>query len=137
MLRIRIATHSDAEAGSRVLRHSIEQLCQADHADDASVIARWIENKTPARLHEWVDHDGASLYVAEAGHLLGVGMIANDGEIMLNYVSPDARWQGVTKAMLAHMETEARRAGLTRCTLATTKTARAFYELRGRRLSAC
>lgn len=133
-MRIRIATHADADAGTAVLRRSIEELCHPDHGGDASVIAAWLGNKTPAIWCEWVDRDDASVYVAvEFSHILGVGMIGHDGTIMLNYVSPDARWRGVTKALLAHMEAAARAMGLTRCTLESTKTARRFYESAGYR----
>ena len=100
-MEIRKATHSDAEEGSLVLRRSIEELCHADHGGDPAIIAGWISNKTPAMWRTWVDQDAAELYVAtEAGLILGVGMMNAKGEIMLNYVSPDARLRGVSKALL-------------------------------------
>ena len=129
---IRPATYADAEAGSLVLRRSIEDLCHADHGGDPAAIAGWISNKTAAMWRIWVDQDASRLYVAvEAGRILGVGMIGPEGEIMLNYVSPDARLRGVSKALLGHMEAEARASGVTRCRLESTKTARRFYRAAG------
>ena len=51
----------------------------------------------------------------------------NSGEITLNYVSPDARFRGVGKAMMAALEREARELGLAECFLTSTDTAHAFY----------
>lgn len=49
------------------------------------------------------------------------------GEITLNYVSPEARFQGVSKTLVAALERRARERGSIRCTLSSTKTARRFY----------
>ena len=131
-MQIRLATHSDADEGSLVLRRSIEELCHADHGGDPAIVAAWTGNKTPAMWRTWVDQGTSKLFVAvEEGHVLGVGMMDNSGAIMLNYVSPDARWKGVSKALLAHMEEEAASCGVNRCTLESTRTARAFYEAAG------
>jgi len=58
-------------------------------------------------------------------------MIDHNGRILLNYVSPDTRFRGVSKALLAHMEEEARRRGLPQTRLESTMTARAFYVAAG------
>ena len=96
---IRPATRGDAAAGSRLLRRAIRALCSADHNDDPAAIAAWSANKT---------------------FTLNVTAPAN-------YVSPDARFRGVSKAMLRRMEADARAAGLTECRLESTVTAHAFY----------
>ena len=49
------------------------------------------------------------------------------GEITLNYVSPDARFRGVSKALIERLEAQARELGLDRCALNSTGTARQFY----------
>lgn len=127
-MRIRLATHLDADEGSQVLRRSIIELCHADHHDDSVQIADWISNKTPETWRTWVNQNATKLYVATEGdRILGVGMMDDVGNILLNYVSPDARWRGVSKAILAHMEAEASNHGLMHCVLVSTKTARAFY----------
>jgi GNAT superfamily N-acetyltransferase len=128
-MEIRAATYSDAEEGSLVLRRSIEELCHHDHGGDPTIIAGWIGNKTADTWRAWVDQEASRLYVAvEAGRILGVGMMSVKGEIMLNYVSPDARLRGVSKALLGHMEAEAYRLGVTECSLESTRTARRFYQ---------
>jgi GNAT superfamily N-acetyltransferase len=131
-MEIRAATHSDAEEGSLVLRRSIQELCHEDHGGDPAIIAGWIGNKTAAMWHAWVDQAASRLFVAvEAGRILGVGMMDAKGEIMLNYVSPDARLRGVSKALLGHMEAEACRLGVMECRLESTRTARRFYRSAG------
>jgi GNAT superfamily N-acetyltransferase len=131
-MEIRKATHADAIEGTHVLRRSTSELCTADHGGDKEAIAAWSANKTPQMWMLWIDQETTELYVAvDAGSIVGVGMLGRTGEIMLNYVSPDARWHGVSKAMLAHMEGEAWAKGLLQCTLRSTSTARAFYEAAG------
>ena len=51
--------------------------------------------------------------------------------IGLNYVSPDARFQGVSRALLGALEARASERGNTRCFLTSTQTARRFYLSRG------
>jgi GNAT superfamily N-acetyltransferase len=55
-------------------------------------------------------------------------MAALRGEVLLNYVHPDARLSGVSKALLAAMERELRSCKVPRCELESTITARRFYE---------
>jgi GNAT superfamily N-acetyltransferase len=131
-MRIRIATASDAEEGSYVLRRSIVELCGADHNGDYEAISAWIANKTPESWAAWVKQDATTLYVATNNErIVGVGMLTDAGEILLNYVAPDARWCGVSKSMLAYMEAEAIRRGVSECRLESTVTARPFYEAHG------
>lgn len=54
-------------------------------------------------------------------------MMLHAGEILLNYVSPYARFEGVSKAMLARMEADARALGVSSMILESTRTARLFY----------
>jgi len=58
-------------------------------------------------------------------------MMNNGGEILLNYVHPEMRFQGVSKNMLNAMEADAFRLGLRSCTLESTRTAKSFYEAHG------
>ena len=54
-------------------------------------------------------------------------MISLNGVILLNYVSPDYRFKGVSKAMLNHMEEYAKNIDILMCTLQITYTAKYFY----------
>ena len=134
-MRIRKATSGDAEAASLVLRRSISELCVRDHENDPAILRSWLANKTPEKFREWAADEGDFCCVAEGddGAILGVAYLAKAGEIKLNYVSPDARFQGVSGALVAHLEAHAMRWGLTRLTLKSTATAHRFYLERGYR----
>lgn len=131
-LAIRAARIEDGAEAARLLVRSITELCGADHRNDARAVAGWTANKTPEAWAAWVRHPGSVLRVAEAdGRIVGVGMMRKDGEILLNYVHPEARFRGVSAALMDHLEAEAVRLGCAACTLESTITARAFYEARG------
>jgi GNAT superfamily N-acetyltransferase len=66
-----------------------------------------------------------------SGTILAVGSATDAGEITLNYVSPDARFRGVSRALLVALETRAQERGNQRCTLLSTETARRFYRSAG------
>jgi N-acetylglutamate synthase-like GNAT family acetyltransferase len=59
--------------------------------------------------------------------IVGVASVTTSGEITLNYVSPDARFRGVSKALLKRLEAKAAELGNERCVLTSTVTARLFY----------
>jgi GNAT superfamily N-acetyltransferase len=131
-MEIRDAAPEDAPAACRVMRRSITELCVADHRNDPAILARWLSNKTPEVFVAWLKRPDASLLVAvEDGRILGVGGVTNAGEITLNYVSPDARFRGVSRALLGALEARAVERGNACCTLASTETARRFYQAAG------
>ena len=131
-MQIRDARPDDAAEAAIVLRRSIIELCGADHRDDPALLAAWLSNKTPETIAGWMQRIDASYLVAvERGALAAVGAVTDAGEILLNYVSPDARFRGVSRALLAALETRAWERGATRCTLTSTETARRFYRARG------
>lgn len=133
-MEIRQATNLDAEEGSAVLRRSITELCQADHEDDVVKIAAWTANKTSEAWSNWLKLTDVTIYVAVIdGRIAGVGAVTTGGEVRLNYVSPDARYCGVSKALLSRMEQDTLARGITRCTLESTKTAYQFYRTAGYR----
>jgi GNAT superfamily N-acetyltransferase len=142
-MEIRDAAPADAPACCVVLRSSITELCHADHNDDPEILARWLRKHTIDNLVAMIQHPypHSSLLVAvENGEILAVGSVTG-GAIGLNYVSPDARFRGVSRALLGALEAraftlgneymraiEARGSGRLsfRCTLTSTKTARRF-----------
>ena len=127
-IEIRDALPADAPAACGVLRRSIIELCIADHRNDPDILRRWLSNKTPAIVASWIGKSGNSVLVAisESG-VLSVGAVTDAGEITLNYVSPDARFAGVSRAMLRALEARALERGNNRCSLISTATARRFY----------
>jgi N-acetylglutamate synthase-like GNAT family acetyltransferase len=134
-MRIRKATPGDAEAASLMLRRSIRELWVRDHENDPVTLASWLANKTPEKFREWAEaaDDFCCVAAGDDGAILGVAYLAKSGEIRLNYVSPDARFQGVSGALIAAMEAQAMRWGLTRLFLKSTATAHRFYLERGYR----
>jgi GNAT superfamily N-acetyltransferase len=133
-MHIRPAQTADAAAACDVLRRSIAELCAADHGNDTQFLSRWLANKTPENVAAWISDPGNVVYVAiDAGAIVGVASMTRAGLITLNYVSPDARFKGVSKALLATLERKAADLGLTQCRLESTKTARRFYESAGYR----
>jgi GNAT superfamily N-acetyltransferase len=127
-MEIRDAVAGDAEAACAVLRRSIAELCGADHRNDPAILARWLDNKTPENLAAWIARPDSSLLVAvDSGAIAAVGMATDAGEILLNYVLPDARFRGVSRALLAALEVRAAKRGARRCFLDSTATAHRFY----------
>ncbi len=128
-MEIRDAVAEDAEAACQVLRRSITELCHADHRGDPGILGQWLGNKTPEFFRSWVGQPANSMLVAvEDGKILAVGSVTDAGKIALNYVSPDARFRGISRALLCALEARAAERGNTRCTLTSTATARRFYK---------
>jgi GNAT superfamily N-acetyltransferase len=127
-MKIRDATPDDAIAGCQVLKRSIAELCTTDHKNDPAILARWLGNKTIENFVAWAAQPDNSLLVAvEDSRVLAVGSVTDAGTIGLNYVSPDARFRGVSRALLRALELRALERGNTRCNLTSTETAHRFY----------
>jgi len=127
-MQIREAIPEDAPAACNVLKRSIAELCEADHRNDPSILARWLGNKTHENFCAWVKQPDNSILVAvENEDILAVGSVTDTGMIGLNYVSPDARFRGVSRALLRALEIRAAERGNSQCNLTSTETARRFY----------
>jgi GNAT superfamily N-acetyltransferase len=117
---------------ARCLRRSISELCVADHENDLTILAKWLLNKTPDIVASWMALPDFTLLVAvEHGAVLAVGGVTKAGHIALNCVFPDARFRGVSRALLAALEARSIERGNARCTLNSTETARDFYLANG------
>ena len=122
-MQIRKALPADAAAACIVLKRSIAELCIADHRNDPSILARWLGNKTHENFCAWVNQPDNSVLVAiEDQDILAVGSVTDAGTIGLNYVSPDARFRGVSLALLRALEVRAGERGNHRCNLTSTET---------------
>ena len=130
-MEIRDAVAGDAPAACQVMRRSITELCVADHSNDPAILARWLANKTPEIFTTWIRPDNALLVAVEGEAVLAVGCVNEAGEITVNYVSPDARFRGVSRALLGALEERAMRWGHKACRLHSTETARRFYRVHG------
>jgi N-acetylglutamate synthase-like GNAT family acetyltransferase len=131
---IRRASAEDASAACSVLRRSIAELCPLDHGGDAALLARWLSNKTVENVRRWIAE--CHFFVAEEdGRLLGCAAMNGGGKITLNYVAPEGRFHGVSKALILRLEETARSLGLDECVLESTKTALRLYQSLGYRRS--
>src|SRR5258708_821417 len=127
-MRIRDARPEDSLAMSRVLIESIARLCHPDHRGDSAIVESWTANKTPENLVRWLTNSENHMYVIEEdGEILCVGAFSDAGEIQLNYVAPKARFSGVSKTMLEHLEEGMRERGIRDGRLTSTETAHRFY----------
>jgi GNAT superfamily N-acetyltransferase len=131
-MEIRGATTADAIQICEVIRASITRLCVADHNGDPTILEDWLANKTPDNVTLWLSNaNNINLVAAEGGAVLAAGCVTVAGAILLNYVSPAARFRGVSSALLLAMEAAARQKGNTQCKLISTLTAYRFYKRRG------
>ena len=131
-MQIREARIEDAADACHTLRRSIAELCGLDHGGDPDVLERRLANKTPKTLAAWIANPANRVLVTEEdGAILAVGAVTAAGEITLNYVSPDARFRGVSSALLRRLERGARALGNTACSLTSSQTAHRFYLARG------
>jgi GNAT superfamily N-acetyltransferase len=127
-MEVRTAIPNDAEFICSVVRRSITELCAADHKNDPAILDRWLANKTPENVLRWIaDPDNTFLVAIDGGNVLAAGCAKASGEIVLNYVSPDARFRGISKAMLKSLEHASRAHGQTVSSLDSTLTALRFY----------
>jgi len=127
-MEIRDAVLIDAVAACDVLRRSITELCVADHRNDPALLKRWLANKIPEIVESWIaQKTGFFLVAIESDMIIAVGSVTDHGTITLNYVSPHARFRGVSRALLRALEARAAERGNTRCVLESTETARRFY----------
>lgn len=129
---VRRAEPDDVLAMSRVLTASIIELCAADHGNDPAAIAARTRNKTPEGVANMLSNANLLLFVAEtSGRVGAVGAVTRTGEIALNYVAPDMRFLGLSKALLARLESELRALGFKEGRLEATATTQRFYESAG------
>jgi GNAT superfamily N-acetyltransferase len=126
---VRCARDGDEGPASDLVRRSTTELCATDYRGEAQVLARWLANQTPGDFRCWIGSADRSVCVAvrDDGRLAAVGMVAWRGEILLNFVAPEARFLGASKALMAHMEGHLRARGVRQATLLSTHVARRFY----------
>ncbi len=124
----RRAIPSDAAAACDVVRRSIVELCYDDHQGDEATLAIWLANKTPAAFEQWIGSEQNVALVAERDNeLIGFALLNLRGTVALLYVSPQARFSGISKALLAGLEEAALAAEVREVRLNSSATALRFY----------
>ncbi|MFZ4408480.1 MAG: GNAT family N-acetyltransferase [Paracraurococcus sp.] len=130
---VRRARPEEAREAAAVIRRSIIELCDEEYRQDRCVLVRWLANKTEANMRRWIADPNRAVFVAIAAtrQIAAVGMVANGGEIQLNYVAPPARFTGAGKALMARMEAYLHDLGLAEARLDSSPQARRFYRALG------
>jgi GNAT superfamily N-acetyltransferase len=133
-IAIALADPAEAAAIARLLRRSIRQLCVEDHGNAAGPLDEWLANKRAAVVRGWIANPQNIILVARStGRLAAIGAITRNGVVSLNYVDPDDRFKGISKAIMAALEGQANQLGLKQIRLESTATARTFYRSIGYR----
>lgn len=129
---VRVAVAADAQPACTVLRRSIAECCEIDHKNDPAILGAWLGNKTPQMVESWFTSTTNFSVVAELdGAIVGVALLTGAGKLALCYVLPEARGQGVGKAMLAQVEQQVQCWGVKALQLHSTATGAAFFAARG------
>jgi GNAT superfamily N-acetyltransferase len=93
-----------------------------------------LANKTVPWFERIITSERSPSVVAlEGNRILGFAQLNIDGRVALLYVDPEARFRGVSRAMLRSLEERALELGLKKVHLESTRTAARFYESEGYR----
>jgi GNAT superfamily N-acetyltransferase len=125
-MQVRPAHIADAEGAIDIVRRSIRELCELDHHGDPGTLSMWLANKTADNMRRWIATDTV-LVAVEGERIAGVAAVRADGQVLLNYVAPEARFQGASKCLMRGIEAWASGRGLPWLTLDSTVTALRFY----------
>jgi N-acetylglutamate synthase-like GNAT family acetyltransferase len=128
---VREATTDDAAEACAVIRRSIVELCHLDHRGDEAFLTKWLSNKTAENVGRWISQRRHFFVAEDGGKILGAAAMLDSGKIILNYVSPDARFRGVSKALMWALEDRASALGIAECRVESTQTALRFYQALG------
>jgi GNAT superfamily N-acetyltransferase len=129
-MQVRPAQIADADRAIGVIRRSIQELCELDHNNEPATLSMWLGNKTADNMRQWIAAHTV-LVAVEGERMAGVAAVRADGEILLNYVAPQARFQGASKCLMQAIEVWAASRGLKWLTLDSTATALGFYHSTG------
>ncbi|MCX2722832.1 GNAT family N-acetyltransferase [Roseibium salinum] len=122
------SSSTDAQEIAILLQRSITELCVADHGSDPDKYGPWLANKTAENVRGWIEAPGRVFSALDGhGRVIGVAMGSTDGEVLLNYVLPEARFSGVSKRLMRAVENYFVERGLTVSRLKSTQTAAWFY----------
>ena len=132
MFKIREAVEKDASDACAVLIRSIKEVCAKDYPND-EFMAEWLENKTPENIKLWINHPETYevVCVDENDKVVGFSAITLSGEILLNYLVPEALYKNNGKAMLAALENRVIKNGVENIRVSSSITAKDFYERNG------
>jgi GNAT superfamily N-acetyltransferase len=125
-MQVRPAQIADADRAIGVVRRSIQELCELDHKSDPATLSLWLSNKSADNMRRWIAAHTV-LVAVEGERMTGVAAFRIDGQVLLNYVAPEARFQGASKCLMQAIEVWASSRDLKWLTLESTATALRFY----------
>ena len=122
-----------SEEVCNVLKQSINELCAPDYNYDENILNDWLANKTPENVKNWIESKTNYSLVAltKENEIVGFILMSESGEILLNYVLPQYKNQGIGKHLLNSLELYAKNLGLRNIRTVSTITAKSFYERNG------
>lgn len=121
-----------AEPMLKLRRASIVELCYPDHGNEAEQLSEWADNKTLDNMRALIESPDSHMIIAKLeSEIAGMGSVSQQGRILMNYVDPEFRFRGVSKAIMAALEDYIRSLGLRQATLESSKTAYEFYQACG------
>ncbi|PCI86016.1 MAG: hypothetical protein COB24_11250 [Hyphomicrobiales bacterium] len=127
-LTIRPADSANAKDMVTLTTRSITELCAADHDNEPQLLAEWLDNKTVEQMTNWIEQPDNYVIVAYSDEVMvAAGGTNIHGRILRNYVHPEYRFKGISRAIMAAMEKYLRGLGLKQATLESSKTAFEFY----------
>ena len=124
-MKITSARIENAEEMCNLVKASIVELCAIDHNNDKKELADWLCNKTIENFRFWIKDHQSFCAFNDTGEMIGIVMLNQKNEILLNYVSPTNIKNGVGKRLLKNMEASLTKPCLIKVT--PTKTALSFY----------
>ncbi|SUD92298.1 GNAT family N-acetyltransferase [Psychrobacter phenylpyruvicus] len=122
---IEAAKEADAHQIAKVIQASIKS-CVTDHQNDPVAINQWLANKTESNIKHWIKHNSAWVFKQDS-EVQGVILVSAEGEILLNYVTPDSQGQGIGRALLDRVKQQYQSRGITTLVSESTLTAKRFY----------
>jgi N-acetylglutamate synthase-like GNAT family acetyltransferase len=129
---IRKAETKDSDEFCSVIRTSITELCRHDYMGDVKLLGEWLENKTVENCKKWIRSKSSTSLVAEKNNkVVGVADISHEGHLLLCYLIPEVKGQGIGHRLLMAAEESVIKKGVKTLTLESTLTARKFYESHG------
>lgn len=132
-VEIRSASVLDTDGICLAVRRSIAECCTADHKDEPSLVAAWLENKTAVNVAMWVQEPGSISLVATVGDKVVGFTLYRNGELALCYVIPEVLHKGVGKGLLLATEARVAAQGFTTIRVDSTQTGNDFYQRNGYR----
>lgn len=131
-IETRNSTIEEAKSIATLLKRSILEICGPDYGNDRSILGNWIENKTERNVKAWIDNENTIAVTAYLDlEIVGFGLSNSEGEILLLYVLPENKGNGVGSSIYLDLENQLVSRNIKKITAYSTITAKPFYQNKG------